>query len=68
MCLNTQVGALFMVVGGTYGISLPLWGYLCDSQLTKNSPKFVEVLGALLITSGFLVLGETFVLIWFYHE
>jgi len=52
-----QVGALFMVVGGTYGISLPLWGYLCDSQLTKNSPKFVEVLGALLITSGFLVLG-----------
>ena len=68
MCLNTQVGALFMVVGGTYGISLPLWGYLCDSQLTKNSPKFVEVLGALLITSGFLVLGETFVLIWFCHE
>ena len=53
-----------MVVGGTYGISLPLWGYLCDSQLTKNSPKFVEVLGALLITSGFLVLGETsFVLV-----
>ena len=68
MCLNIQVGALFMVVGGTYGISLPLWGYLCDSQLTKNSPKFVEVLGALLITSGFLVLGETFVLIWFCHE
>ena len=64
MCLTTQVGALFMVVGGTYGISLPLWGYLCDSQLTKNSPKFVEVLGALLITSGFLVLGETsFVLV-----
>merc|ERR1711976_70393 len=52
-----QVGALFMVVGGTYGLSLPLWGYLCDSQLTKNSPKFVEVIGAVLIGSGFLVLG-----------
>jgi len=52
-----QVGALFMVVGGTYGLSLPLWGYLCDSKLTKNSPKFVEVLGAILISSGFLVLG-----------
>jgi len=52
-----QVGALFMVVGGTYGLSLPLWGYLCDSQLSRNSPKFVEVLGALLIGSGFLVLG-----------
>merc|ERR1719334_2382172 len=52
-----QVGALFMVVGGTYGLSLPLWGWLCDSQLTKNSPKFVEVIGAVLIGSGFLVLG-----------
>jgi len=52
-----QVGALFMVVGGTYGLSLPLWGYLCDSKLTKNSPKFVEVLGAILIGFGFLVLG-----------
>jgi len=52
-----QVGALFMVVGGTYGLSLPLWGWLCDSQLTKNSPKFVEVIGAILIGSGFLVLG-----------
>lgn len=52
-----QVGALFMVVGGTYGLSLPLWGYLCDSKLTKNSPKFVEVIGAIFITTGFLVLG-----------
>lgn len=52
-----QVGALFMVVGGTYGLSLPLWGYLCDSKLTKNSPKFVEVIGAIFITAGFLVLG-----------
>ena len=53
-----QVGALFMVVGGTYGLGLPLWGYLCDSQMTRNSPKFVEVLGAILIGSGFLVLGK----------
>jgi len=52
-----QVGALFMVVGGTYGISLPLWGFLCDSPLTRNSPKFVEVCGAILITLGFLTLG-----------
>jgi MFS family permease len=52
-----QVGALFMVVGGTYGLSLPLWGFLCDSKMTKNSPKFVEVVGAILITVGFLILG-----------
>jgi len=52
-----QVGALFMVVGGTYGLSLPVWGLLCDSKLTKNSPKFVEVVGAILITLGFLILG-----------
>jgi len=52
-----QVGALFMACGGTYGISLPLWGYLCDSTITRNSPKFVEVVGAVLIGSGFVVLG-----------
>jgi len=52
-----QVGALFMVMGGTYGISLPFWGFLCDSTLTRNSPKFVEIIGATLITIGFLVLG-----------
>jgi len=52
-----QVGALFMAVGGTYGISLPLWGTLCDSNLTRNSPKFVEVMGAILIAIGFIVLG-----------
>ena len=50
-----------MVVGGTYGLSLPLWGYLCDSQITRNSPKFVEVIGAILIAAGFLVLGKSLV-------
>ena len=26
--------------------------------MTKNSPKFVEVVGAILITVGFLILGK----------
>lgn len=52
-----QVGALFMVIGGTYGLSLPLWGVLCDSKLSKNSPKFVELVGAVFIAVGFLILG-----------
>ena len=47
-----------MVVGGTYGLSLPLWGFLCDSKLSKNSPKYVEVIGAVLIAGGFLILGK----------
>ena len=47
-----------MVVGGTYGLSLPVWGILCDSKLTRNSPKFVEILGAIFIILGFLVLGK----------
>ena len=28
-------------------------------QMTRNSPKFVEVVGAVLITSGFLILGRS---------
>lgn len=52
-----QIGALFMVVGGTYGLSLPLWGVLCDSKMTRNSPKYVELIGAILIATGFVVLG-----------
>jgi hypothetical protein len=52
-----QVGALFMVVGGTYGLSLPLWGFICDLKHLRNSAKYVEVTGAVLITAGFLLLG-----------
>ena len=32
-----------------------MWFYF---QMTKNSPKFVEVVGAILITAGFLILGK----------
>ncbi|XP_023340181.1 MFS-type transporter SLC18B1 [Eurytemora carolleeae] len=52
-----QCGALFMVVGGTYGLSLPLWGMVCDSKLTRDSPKYVELFGSVLIAMGFMVLG-----------
>jgi len=52
-----QVGTLFMVVGGSYGLSLPIWGFLCDGTCTKNSPKLVEVVGAIFVTAGFLVIG-----------
>jgi len=52
-----QVGAFFMVLGGAYGLSLPVWGSLGDSKLTRNSPKLVEVTGAVLIIAGFLIMG-----------
>lgn len=52
-----QVGALFMVVGGAYGLSLPLWGIMCDSKKSRNSSKYVELIGAFLIAIGFVILG-----------
>jgi len=52
-----QVGALFMVVGGAYGLSLPLWGVLCDCKKSKYSSKYVELIGAVLIAAGFMILG-----------
>lgn len=52
-----QVGSLFMVIGGSYGISLPLWGFLCDAKCTKNAPKLVGLVGAFLISFGFLIIG-----------
>jgi len=54
---SIQVGSLFMVMGGSYGLSLPLWGFLCDARCTKNAPKLVELVGAFLVSIGFLVLG-----------
>lgn len=52
-----QVGTLFMVVGGSYGLSLPIWGFLCDATCTKQAPKLVEIVGAVFVTAGFLVVG-----------
>lgn len=52
-----QVGTLFMVVGGSYGLSLPIWGFLCDATCTKNACKLVEIIGAIFVTAGFLVVG-----------
>ena len=32
-----QIGAFFMVMGGSYGLSLPLWGFLCDLKVAQFS-------------------------------
>jgi len=50
-----QVGSLFMVMGGSYGISLPVWGTLCDAKWCDV--KVIELVGAFLVSFGFLVIG-----------
>jgi len=54
---SLQIGAFFMVLGGSYGLSLPLWGFLCDLKVLKNSSKLVMGIGAVLIVFGFMVMG-----------
>jgi len=47
------IGSMFIVSGGCYGISAPMWGMLCD----KKPPKVITLLGAILISLGFALLG-----------
>jgi len=54
---SLQIGAFFMVLGGSYGLSLPLWGYLCDLKVLRHSSKIVMGAGAALIILGFLIMG-----------
>jgi len=54
---SLQIGAFFMVLGGSYGLSLPLWGFLCDLKVLKNSSKLVMGIGAVLIIIGFMIMG-----------
>jgi len=54
---SLQIGAFFMVMGGSYGLSLPLWGFLCDLKGLRNSSKLVMGTGAVLIVLGFMIMG-----------
>ena len=47
------IGCMFVVQGGCYGISAPLWGYTCD----RKPPKMVSFIGSFLIAVGFLLIG-----------
>jgi len=48
------MGLMFVVNGGIYAISAPVWGYLCDKKLPG---KLVTAVGALLIAGSFVFLG-----------
>lgn len=48
------LGLMFVINGGTYALTAPCWGWLCDRKLV---PKVVTVTGCLLIIFGFLLVG-----------
>lgn len=47
------VGSMFVISGGTYGFSAPLWGLICD----RKPPKLVTSVGAICILIGFSIMG-----------
>lgn len=48
------VGSMFMLRGGTFTLSSPILGFLCDKVI---SPKYVVLISALCGCIGFLLLG-----------
>jgi MFS family permease len=48
------LGLMFVINGGTYALTAPCWGWLCDRKLM---PKVVTATGCLLIIFGFLLVG-----------
>ncbi|OXA37035.1 MFS-type transporter SLC18B1 [Folsomia candida] len=48
-------GAIFIVNGGVYAISSPIWGWICDRA--PNRLKLVSILGCLLMFVGFGLIG-----------
>ena len=49
------IGSMFVVSGGVYGFSAPLWGMICD----RKPPKAVTFIGAVVISAGFALLGKS---------
>ncbi|KAJ8673672.1 hypothetical protein QAD02_004934 [Eretmocerus hayati] len=48
------VGFMFIISGGTYAVTAPMWGWICDKR--KNS-KITAVIGSLLIMTAFTLIG-----------
>lgn len=48
------LGLMFVINGGTYAITAPIWGWLCDRHLL---PKFATIAGCVLVAVGFLLIG-----------
>merc|ERR1712018_174035 len=48
-----QIGAMFVVNGGVYGVAAPVFGMVCD----RYSPKSIAFLGAVLMIISFGLIG-----------
>ena len=47
------VGSMFVINGACYGVSAPLWGYVCD----RRPARAVMVIGAIFILATFSIIG-----------
>jgi drug/metabolite transporter superfamily protein YnfA len=52
--MPVSMGLMFVIEGGIYAITAPVWGYLCDR---KVQPKIVTLIGSIFIVVGFLLIG-----------
>ncbi|XP_017780965.1 PREDICTED: MFS-type transporter SLC18B1-like [Nicrophorus vespilloides] len=48
------LGLMFVINGGTYAISAPIWGRFCDKTCP---PKVITILGTILVACGFSLVG-----------
>ncbi|XP_034938176.1 MFS-type transporter SLC18B1-like [Chelonus insularis] len=48
------LGLMFVINGGTYAVTAPCWGWLCDRRLR---PKIVTISGCIFVMIGFCLIG-----------
>ncbi|XP_039295920.1 MFS-type transporter SLC18B1-like isoform X4 [Nilaparvata lugens] len=49
------LGVMFVINGGTYALTAPCWGWLCDGR--RLHPKVASVTGCILLIAGFSAIG-----------
>ncbi|XP_075981386.1 MFS-type transporter SLC18B1-like [Anticarsia gemmatalis] len=49
------LGLMFVINGGVYAVSAPVWGWLCDHPAVR--PKVVIAFGCIFVAAGFLLVG-----------
>lgn len=48
------LGIMFVINGGVYAITSPLYGMICDSHI---QPKYITILGTIFVAMGFSLIG-----------